>query len=239
MRRVAGAEGEIEEERPVGRRRHMVGEQRLRLVDQILAEVVVVAAGQRSEMLVLPELGRVLVVLAAEEAVVAVEAALGRPVPERADRAAFRGRRQMPLAEGVGSVAAPRAASRRALRPSGSSPRGRCRTRCRSRRDSPCRPRDGCARSAARPASASTSPSRGSWCSAGRSRPAGRSPGCGSRRRSSRAARSRSRRGPPARTLGAPARGRAGAGQCGRPSWTVTGSGGRLIAGRRRAEDPS
>ncbi len=107
VRRVAGAEGEVEEERPVRRRRHVVGEEDLRLVDQILAQVVVVAVRSSGAYCWSgPELGRVLVVLAAEKAVVAVEAALRRPVAERADRAALGRRREVPLAERVGAVAA-------------------------------------------------------------------------------------------------------------------------------------
>ncbi len=107
VRRVAGARGEVEQERLVG----PVGAQVLdvadRAIGQILGEVVAFLGrtGRRHLMVVVDQIRVVLVRLAGEEAVEALEAlAEGPAMPRPAERHLSR-RRQMPLAECEGGVA--------------------------------------------------------------------------------------------------------------------------------------
>ncbi len=107
VRRMACAKGQVGEEGPVRRRRHMVVRETDRLVDQVGREVVALCgrAGRLDVVVVLHQLGTELVGLALEEAIEAVEAARQRPVAKRAGRAGLVQRREMPFADHVSAKA--------------------------------------------------------------------------------------------------------------------------------------
>jgi hypothetical protein len=108
VRRVHRPGAEVQEER-LGRRGLLgVADERDRVVDEVLGEVVaVLRARWRFDVLVVgDEVRMVLVGVAAEEPVVAVEPAAQRPPVVGAGRRDLLGWRQVPLAHGVGVVAA-------------------------------------------------------------------------------------------------------------------------------------
>ena len=109
MRRVRGAEGEIEEERAFGHQRNLVAQHGDGFVHHIFGDVVAVFRQRRrlNVVIVGGEFRVELVRLALHEAVEAIESPLQRPVVERPRRRALRHRRQVPLAGGVGAVARP------------------------------------------------------------------------------------------------------------------------------------
>ena len=88
VRRVRRAEREVAEERAVGTHGARVVDELDRVVDQVLAQVVAVlgARGRVDAVVVVGEVGGVLVGLAFEEPVEAVEPALQRPLVVRAGR---------------------------------------------------------------------------------------------------------------------------------------------------------
>ena len=107
MRRVHRAGGEIQEERLRRRDLLRVGDKLNRLIGQVFGQVI--AFGGRFRrfdlVLVVDEIRVVLVGVAAEEPVVAIEAATKWPTVVRAGGRDLVGRRQVPLANGVGVVA--------------------------------------------------------------------------------------------------------------------------------------
>ena len=196
VRRMAGAGREPEEERLVGRR----GPQVLDVLDgpigEVLGEVVAVLGGRRrlDRVVVVDEIRVVLVGLAAHEAVVPLEPTAQRPLVPRAAERHLGGRREVPLADGVGGVAV-------ADEDLGQEPvLGRHRRRCSrgsptpARRCAPCRCCGGCARTAGRHGWASRARSCGSSSTADRRRRGGRTSAWRCPSRSNRSARSRRRR---------------------------------------------
>ena len=105
--RMVGAGREVEEERLVGRDLFEVGDELDRLVGEIHGEVVALLRRLRrlDLMVVEDQVGIVLVRVAAEKAVVAVEAAPERPAVVRARGADLLGGRQVPFADAEGGVA--------------------------------------------------------------------------------------------------------------------------------------
>ncbi len=101
----AGAE--IQEEGLVGRDLLGVGDEADGLVGQVLGQVVALCGGllRLDRVVVVDQLRIVLVGVAAQEAVVALETAPQRPAIVGAGRGDLIGRRQVPLADGVGVVA--------------------------------------------------------------------------------------------------------------------------------------
>ena len=118
VRRVVGAGGEVQEEGLVRRDLLGVGDELDGLVGQVDREVIALFRRLRrlDLMVVVDEVGIVLVGVAAEEAVVAVEAAAERPAVVGPGGADLFGGRQVPLADAVGVVAVLAAASRRGSR---------------------------------------------------------------------------------------------------------------------------
>ena len=108
MRSVSGSGAEVHEERLVGRDLFGVGDEADGLVDQILGQVIALFRGlfRLDRMVVVDQLRIVLMGVAAEEAVVALKAAAERPTVVRPGRRDLIGGRQVPLADGVGVVAA-------------------------------------------------------------------------------------------------------------------------------------
>ena len=104
---VVGAGREVEEERLVGRHLLQVGDEAYGLVRQVLRQVIAFLRrlGLLDLMIVVDEIGIVLMRVAAEEAVVALEAASQRPAVVGAGRADLLGRGQVPLADAVGRIA--------------------------------------------------------------------------------------------------------------------------------------
>ena len=102
MRRMSRAEGQVEKERPLGHQRFGVANETYRAVDDILGHVIALfdRAGRIDEVIVGGQLGIELIGFSLQEAVVAIESALQRPVVQRTRRGAFRHRRQMPLSGG-------------------------------------------------------------------------------------------------------------------------------------------
>ena len=107
MGRMVRARREIEEERLVGSDLLQVGDEADRLVGEIRREVIAFLRSFRrlDLMIVVDEVGIILVGVAAEEAVVALEAAPERPAVVGAGGADLLGRRQVPLADAIGGVA--------------------------------------------------------------------------------------------------------------------------------------
>jgi hypothetical protein len=107
VRRMHGAGAEVHEERLVGRHLLGVGDHRPGLLHQVGREVIALLGRllRLDLRVVAHELGVVLVRVAAEEAVVALEAATERPAVVRPRGRRCLGRRQVPLAEGVRVVA--------------------------------------------------------------------------------------------------------------------------------------
>ena len=197
MRGVRGAEGEVQEERPLRNQRMMVPDHGDRLIDEIFGEVVPVFGARRlvDQVIVGVELGVEVVGLALHEAVEAVEPSLHGPVAEwsgadasRIGRDATCQRRTWPSqpVEYFGDRG-----GRRAIRPAcwGS--------RCRSWIRPAYRRRDGCGRSGDTPGKASRARLCGNCCSAARELRADRSSGCRSVTRNSRDEQSRCRRAAP------------------------------------------
>ena len=197
VRRVVGAGAEVHEERPLRRDLLGVGDHADGMVDQVLGEVIArpprASVGLLDELLVLHQVGVPLVGLAAQEAVVALEAAAGRPVALGGGHVGLVLGDAVPLAEHVG-VVAPLAQHL--------GDRGRL------ERDMPVRAREAGGRlgdaghadrrvvasgQAAPPGSASRWPSCGTACSAGRCRPAASCSASRSVRRTAPAPRSRCR----------------------------------------------
>ena len=107
MRRVAGAERDPGQPRLIGPCRDVLGDEADRLIDQILGEVIaaLIRSRRRDAGVVADQLRRILVGLGIHEAVVAIESAPERPAVERAGRARFGQRRDMPFAEHVVAIA--------------------------------------------------------------------------------------------------------------------------------------
>ncbi len=118
VRRVGGAEGEVQVEGLVGVDLLGVGDELDRLVDQVLGEVVALLRGSRrlDLVVVVHEVRIPLARVAAQEAVEPLEAAGQGPARVRPRRRLFVARRQVPLAHGVGVVAASEPGSRAASR---------------------------------------------------------------------------------------------------------------------------
>ena len=112
--RVVRARREIEEERLVRSDLLQVGDEADRRVGEIGGEVIAFFRRFRrlDLMIVVDEVGIILMGVAAEEAVIALEAAPERPPIIRAGGADLLGRRQVPLADGIGGVALLQAACR-------------------------------------------------------------------------------------------------------------------------------
>ena len=106
MRRMGRARREVEEKRLPGINRLVIAQEANRVVGQVLGQVIAILRrlGRRDEMIVVGQLGVELIGLAAEEAVVAVEAALQRPLVERTGLRGFLHWREMPLAQREGRV---------------------------------------------------------------------------------------------------------------------------------------
>jgi len=104
---VRGAGGQVAEERLAGGGLLLVPDHRDRLVDQVLGEVVALlgGAGRLHLGVVADQLGRPLVGLGAEEAVVALEPEAERPPVERPGRGVLPLRGQVPLPHGHRVVA--------------------------------------------------------------------------------------------------------------------------------------
>ena len=102
---VAGAEGDVEEERLVVVDGLLIAHELDGVIDDVLAHVVVRALGRGDAVVVVGELRGELVGQGVEEAVVAVEALLQGPVVERACRGSFGHRGEVPLAHGEGGHA--------------------------------------------------------------------------------------------------------------------------------------
>jgi hypothetical protein len=100
MRRVGGPKRQIKEEGPVGSHRLLVANVADRPVDEVLGEVVGRAVRRRHPFVAGNEIGVPLVRLAAEEAVVAFEAAPKRPIVEGAGGRRLRVGQQMPFPDG-------------------------------------------------------------------------------------------------------------------------------------------
>ena len=107
MRCVIGTRCEVEKERLFGRDLFEVGDELDGLVGEVHGEVVTLLGGLRrlDLMVVEDQVGIVLVSVAAEEAVVAVEAATQRPAVVGACGADLFRRRQMPFADAEGGIA--------------------------------------------------------------------------------------------------------------------------------------
>ncbi len=107
VRRVHGAEGEVQEERLARRGLLLVEHVLHRPVGQILAQVVPVARARRrvDVVVVLDDARGPVVGVTLEEAVVPLEAEPERPAVERARRRPLEPRRQVPLADGHRAVA--------------------------------------------------------------------------------------------------------------------------------------
>ena len=107
VRRVVGAGGEVQEERLVRRDLLEVGDELDGLVGQIDGQVIALLGRLRrlDLVVVVDQVGIVLVGVAAEEAVVALEAAAERPAVVGAGRADLLGRGQVPLADAERVVA--------------------------------------------------------------------------------------------------------------------------------------
>ena len=107
MGRVVRARREIEEERLVRRDLLQVGDEADRLVGEIRGQVIAFLRRLRrlDLMIVVDEVGIILMRVAAEKAVVALEAAPERPAVVGAGGADLLGGRQMPLADAIGGVA--------------------------------------------------------------------------------------------------------------------------------------
>ena len=105
--RMAGAEGDPRQPRLVGHAGQVVLQEPDRAVGDVGAEVVAVLERARGVdvVVVVHQLGRVLVGLGVEEAVVAVEAPLQGPAVVGPGRAGLGQRRHVPLAGGVAAVA--------------------------------------------------------------------------------------------------------------------------------------
>ena len=100
MRRVVSAGAEIQEERLVGRHLLRVANELYGLVDQVFGQVIALLRRFRrlDLVVVVDQIGIILVGVAAQESVVALEAASQRPTIVRTRRAGlFRGR-QVPFA---------------------------------------------------------------------------------------------------------------------------------------------
>ncbi len=106
VRGVARAEGQVGEKGTAGIGRDVVADELLGPVDEIFAEVIAVPGRRIHAVLVVPEFGCPLVVLAPQESIPAVETAAGGPLMERPRRTHLRGPGQMPLAQRVGPVPA-------------------------------------------------------------------------------------------------------------------------------------
>ena len=104
VRGVPGAGGVVHEERLVGSDLLRVGDHADRTVREILAQVVPVFHRVRlvDRLVVLHQVRIPLVGLGAQEPVVPVEPAMGRPRPLRCRHAQLVGRSQVPLAERIG-----------------------------------------------------------------------------------------------------------------------------------------
>ncbi len=107
MRRVHGPGAEVHEERLVGRHLLGVGDEADGLVDEILRQMVSFLGRLfgLDTMIVIDQLRVILVRLAAQEAVVALEAATQRPAIIRTRRRDLVGRCQVPLADRIRVVA--------------------------------------------------------------------------------------------------------------------------------------
>ena len=105
--RVVRAGREIQKERLVGRDLLQVGDEADRLVGEIRGEVIAFLRRFRrlDLMIVVDEVGIILMGVAAEKAIIALEAAPERPAVIRAGGADLLGWRQMPLADAIGGVA--------------------------------------------------------------------------------------------------------------------------------------
>ena len=101
MRRVCRAEAEVQVEGLIGVDLLRVGDERDRLVDQVLAQVVALlgCARRLDLVVVVDEVGIPLARVAAEEAVEALEAAAERPARVRPRRRLLVGRGEVPLAD--------------------------------------------------------------------------------------------------------------------------------------------
>ena len=106
MGRVVRARREIEKERLVGRDLLQVGDEVDRLVGKIGGEVVALfrRLWRLDLMIVVDEIGIILMGVAAEKPVIALEAAPQRPAVIRTGRADLLGWRQVPFADGIGRI---------------------------------------------------------------------------------------------------------------------------------------
>ena len=106
MRRMVRARREIKKERLVGGDLLQVGDEVDRLVGKIGGEVVALFRRLRrlDLMVVINEIGIILVRVAAEKAVIALEAAAQRPAVIGTGGADLLGRRQVPFADAIGRV---------------------------------------------------------------------------------------------------------------------------------------
>ncbi len=104
---VGGAEGQVEEEGPIGTDRLGVVDEPDGVVDEVLGEVVALLRGGRGldHVVVVDELGVELVGLALHEAVEAVEAPLARPLVVGAGGGGVLHGAEVPLADREGRVA--------------------------------------------------------------------------------------------------------------------------------------
>ena len=148
VRRVHGAEGEVQEEGLARRRLLLVLDHAHGLVGQVLAQVVALlgAARRVDGVVVADQVGRPVVGVALEEAVVPLEAEAERPGVEGPGGGPLPAGRQVPLADGqrrVPGVAQQAGQGGGRLRDPGRVA-GERRAGCRP--GSPCRRRGGCAR---------------------------------------------------------------------------------------------
>ena len=107
MGRVVRARREIEEERLVGSDLLQVGDEADRLVGKIGGQVIALFRRLRrlDLMIVVDEVGIILMRVAAQEPVIALEPAAERPAVIGAGGADLLGRRQVPLADAISRVA--------------------------------------------------------------------------------------------------------------------------------------
>jgi hypothetical protein len=107
MGRMVRARREIEKERLVGSDLLQVGDEADSLVSKIGGEVIALFRRFRrlDLMIVVDEVGIILMRVAAEKSVIALEAPPERPAVIRAGRADLFGRRQVPFAKAIGLVA--------------------------------------------------------------------------------------------------------------------------------------
>ena len=105
VRRVLGTQAHVEEEGLLRRDGALGADEADGLVDDVFREVIALAVGRIDVMVVEHQFGVPLAGLTLEEPIIAVEAALQRPLVEGASLRGLEGGRQVPLAGGEGVVA--------------------------------------------------------------------------------------------------------------------------------------